>query len=88
MGRPGFIFWLKFIAAYQVAPVGAITHIAEIGSIVPYNGTGKYMIKFKEAATAIAPIPRQDNSEVSMQSSRYALREKLLAAKNLDEVWS
>jgi len=45
------------------------------------------MIKLKELATAIVPIPRPENSEVNMQSSRYALREKLLAAKNLDEVW-
>ncbi len=79
---------LKFIAAYQVAPVAAITHIAEIDAIVPYNDTGKYMIKFKGAATAIVPIPRPESSEVNMQSSRYALRGKLLAAKNLDEVWA
>lgn len=46
------------------------------------------MIKFKGPATAIIPIPRPENSEVNMQSSRYALREKLLAAKNLDEVWA
>ncbi|MBP6781529.1 MAG: hypothetical protein KA148_13490 [Ottowia sp.] len=79
---------LKFIAAYQVAPVAAITHIAEVEAILPYNDTGKYMIKFKGPATAIVPIPRPENSEVNMQSSRYALREKLLAAKNLDEVWT
>jgi hypothetical protein len=79
---------LKFIAAYQVAPVAAITHIAEVDAILPYNDTGKYMIKFKGPATAIVPIPRPENSEVNMQSSRYALREKLLAAKNLDEVWA
>lgn len=79
---------LKFIAAYQVAPVAALTHIAEIESIVPYNDTGKYMIKFKGSATAIVPIPRPESSEVNMQSSRYALRDKLLAAKNLDEVWA
>lgn len=79
---------LKFIAAYQVAPVAAITHIAEVEAILPYNDTGKYMIKFKGPATAIVPIPRPENSEVNMQSSRYALREKLLAAKNLDEVWA
>ncbi|MEW5823898.1 MAG: helix-turn-helix domain-containing protein [Pseudomonadota bacterium] len=79
---------LKFIAAYQVAPVAAITQIAEVEAILPYNDTGKYMIKFKGPATAIVPIPRPENSEVNMQSSRYALREKLLAAKNLDEVWS
>lgn len=79
---------LKFIAAYQVAPVAAITHIAEIDSIQPYNNTGKYMITFKGAAVAIEPpIRRPTHSEVNMQSPRYALRDKLLAAKNLDEVW-
>lgn len=78
---------LKYIAAYQVAPVAAITHIAEIGEIVPFNDTGKYKINFKGAATAITAIPRPDDTEVTMQSSRYALREKLLAAKVLDEVW-
>ena len=46
------------------------------------------IIKFKGAATAIVPIPRPESSEVNMQSSRYALREKLLAAKNLDQVWA
>ena len=55
---------------------------------MPYNDTGKYMIKFKRAATAIVPIPRPESSEVNMQSSRYALREKLLSAKNLDQVWT
>lgn len=79
---------LKHIAAYQVAPIAAITHIAEIESIVPYNNTGKYLINFKGAATAIVPIPRTENCEANMQSPRYALREKLLAAKNLDVVWA
>jgi predicted GIY-YIG superfamily endonuclease len=79
---------LKFIAAYQVAPVAAITHIAEIETVVPYNDTGKYIITFKEAATEIDPIPRLESSDANLQSSRYALRDKLLAAKNLDEVWA
>lgn len=31
---------------------------------------------------------RSDGSEFNMQSSRYALRDKLLVAKNLDLVWA
>jgi len=68
--------------------VAAITHIAEVDPVLPYNDTGKYVIKFKGPATAIVPIPRPENSDVNMRSSRYALREKLLVAENLDEVWS
>jgi hypothetical protein len=78
---------LKFIAAYQVAPVGAITHLAEIASIEPYDSSGKYILKFKKSADAIAPIPRGEYSHINMQSPRYATREKLLKAKSLDEVW-
>ncbi|MGX9717096.1 GIY-YIG nuclease family protein [Janthinobacterium lividum] len=79
---------LKFIAAYRVAPIGAISHIADIEAIVPYNDTGKYMIKFKGAATAITLVPRTEISEINMQSPRYALREKLLVAQSLDQVWA
>lgn len=79
---------LKYIAAYQVAPVGAITHLAEVASVEPYGSTGKYLLRFKAAANIIGPIPRIEGSTVNMQSPRYALREKLLAAKSLDEVWA
>lgn len=79
---------LKYVAAYRVAPIGAITHLAEIEKISPYENTGKYLIKFKESAVTIGPIRRLEDSRVSMQSSRYALREKLLNAKNLDEIWN
>lgn len=79
---------LQYIVAYRVAPTKAITHIAEIDSIEPYQDTGKYMVKFKEAAQTIGPIPRLENDVANMQSPRYALKSKLLAAKHLDAVWS
>lgn len=79
---------LKYIAAYRVAPIGAITHLAEIDSIEPYGNTGKYMLRFKGAATTVGPIPRMENDIANMQSARYALREKLLAANHLDAVWA
>jgi hypothetical protein len=78
---------LKYIAAYRVAPIGAITHIGEIDTIVPYNNTGKYLLKFSGPATTIGPIPRAEDSQVNLQSPRYALRENVLRAKTLDEVW-
>jgi len=40
------------------------------------------------AAIAIAPIARGADSSVTLQAPSYALRSKLLAAKNLDGVWA
>ena len=79
---------LKYIAAYRVAPTKAITHIAEIATIEPYQDTGKYMVKFKGLAQTVGPIPRLENDVANMQSPRYALKSKLLAAKHLDAVWA
>jgi predicted GIY-YIG superfamily endonuclease len=79
---------LKYIAGYQVAPIAAITHLAEIASIEPYGDTGKYKLNFKGPAKRIVDIPRSADSDVSMQSPRYALLEKLQAAKNLEQIWT
>lgn len=79
---------LKYIAAYQVAPVGAVTHIAEIASITPYENTGKFLLTFKGPAQKLEAIPRGEYSNINMQSPRYAQKEKLLKAKNIDEIWA
>jgi hypothetical protein len=79
---------LKYIAAYQVAPVGAVTHVAEIASILPYENTGKFLLTFKGTAKKIEAIYRGDYSNVNMQSPRYAQMNKLLKAKTLDEIWA
>jgi hypothetical protein len=79
---------IKYIAGYQVAPVAAITHFAEVASIEPYEATGKYLLRFKSPAVTIGPIPRPSDSGIHLQGPRYALRAKVLAAKKLDDVWS
>ena len=38
---------IKYIAAYQVAPVSGITHIAEVERIDKYKDTNKYILYFK-----------------------------------------
>jgi hypothetical protein len=79
---------LKFIAVYQVAPVAAITHIAEIADFIKSDSDpGKYVVHFKAAATAIRPIVRLKGSRKNIQRSCYTSRERLLAAKTLDEVF-
>ena len=45
---------LKFIAAYQVAPVAAITHIAEVETILPWRHR---MIRIQRTCDGDCPDP-------------------------------
>jgi hypothetical protein len=76
---------LKYIAAYQVAPVSAVTHIAEIQEIRPYQDTGKYQVIFKGPARTIGPITSGE-LKYSFQGPTYVQSEKLFAAKTLEDV--
>jgi hypothetical protein len=79
---------IKYIAAYQVAPVSAITHIAPIKSIEPWKDTGKLVVNFTDAAQEIGPITLVEGGRVrAPQSLRYTTRQRLESAKNLDDVW-
>lgn len=79
---------LRNIAAYQVAPVSAITHIAEVDRIEPWKDTQKYAVYFKAPAAQIAPIRWVPNGRVmAPQSFRYTSLARLRAAKTLDDVF-
>jgi len=79
----------KYIAAYQVAPTSAITHIAEISEIVPYQNSGKYLIKFKANPVELKnPIRLQQSTANSQpQSPRYTSYKKIMSSLTLQELW-
>lgn len=78
---------IKYVAAYQVAPVSAITHIGEVKLIEQYENTNKYILYFSEPAERIQKVPLGNNPGKAPQSPRYASRERILKAKSLDGVF-
>lgn len=76
----------KYIAAYQPAPISAVTHIAEIDSFVEVqNEKGQTRLKaiFKAPARSIEPIPFGSAKGGSLQGPRYVNRDELLSCGDL-----
>ncbi len=79
---------IKYVAAYQVAPISAITYVGEVDRIEPWKDTGKYAMFFKEPARKIGPLPLVSGGKVSApQASRYTSFARLQQAKTLDDVF-
>ncbi len=79
---------IKYIAAYRVAPVSAITHFAPVGSIEPWKDTGKFVLNFTEPAREIGPISLVKGSKgKALQNLRYTNRQTIEQAKTLDDIW-
>lgn len=79
---------IKYIAAYQTAPVSAITYIASVKSIEPWEESGKYVVNFTEPAKKIRSIPRKKKGRIKgLQNLHYTTRERLMGAKTLDDIW-
>jgi len=77
---------IKYIAAYQSAPVSAITHWAEVSHIEPHGAEGKYALYFKAAAQQISPINLEGGQHP--QAPRYTNLQRLLQAKSMSQVFS
>jgi hypothetical protein len=71
---------IKYIAAYQTAPVSAITYYAEVDSIESYGDGTKYKLNFKGKAIKINPINFAGAKTGSLQGPRYTSIDKLLKA--------
>ncbi len=79
---------IKYIAVYQVAPRSAITHIAPVQSIEPWQDTDRVVLNFAEPAKAIGPIPLVPGGRIKApQNLRYAAYNRIMAAKTLDDIW-
>lgn len=78
---------IKYIAAYQVNPISAITHIAKIARIEPYQETGKYILHFSEPAEKIKKVPIGKDRYKAPQAPRYSSRDRILAAGSMDAVY-
>lgn len=79
---------IKYIAAYRVAPVSAITHVAPVRSIEPWKDTAKFVLNFAEPAKEIGPIPLVKLSRVkALYNLRYTNRQTIEQAKTLDDIW-
>lgn len=74
---------IKYIAAYQAKPTGAITHYARVESIEPFEDSGKYRVIFAEKAIKLdKPIPIGDlSASVPFQRSRYTSLAKFRVAE-------
>ncbi len=75
---------IKYIAAYQVAPISAVTHVAEVREIQPYQDSGKYEVIFAGPATEIEPVPIRD-AKNSPQGPVYVRQEDLVNAEYLED---
>ena len=85
----GMLPKIKYIAAYQTAPISAITHHAKVERIEPYGDEGKYRLVFTEQAKSLPkPIPFADAPQGSLQGPRYTSFAKLQTAKRVADLFA
>lgn len=80
---------IKYIAAYQVAPISGITYIAEVERIEKYKDTNKYLVLFKPGTVKkINKVVLGQKKGLAPQAPRYSSYKTIISAKSLDDLWS
>ena len=78
---------LRWVAAYQVSPIAAVTHIAEIDRIEPFGDEGKFKILFKGPAVKLEqPIPYGKAPPGAMQGPRYCSKATFDEANSVSDL--
>lgn len=86
---PNKLSQFKYIAAYQPAPVSAVTHLAEIEKFVEVEnekGQLRYKAIFKSEAKEINPIPFGTAKGGSMQGPRHISLVDLMECSDLGQL--
>ena len=79
---------IQHIAAYQVSPHSAITYVADVDRVEPWQDSGKYALYFKAPARPITPLKLVPGGKVSApQNLRYTSLARLEKAETLDDVF-
>jgi len=79
---------IKYIAAYQVAPVSAVTHWAPVRNIEPWENTKKFVVNFAQPPKEIQHIKLIPKGRVKApQAPRYASFNRLTRARTLDDLF-
>lgn len=80
---------IKYIAAYQVAPISGITYAAEVDRIEKYKDTNKYIVLFKSGSVRkINKVVLGQKKGLAPQAPRYSSYKMIVSAKSLDDLWS
>lgn len=80
---------IKYVAAYQVAPVSAITYMAEVARIEKFEDSNKYIIYFKEGTLKkISAVELGEKRALAPQAPRYSAYSTILNATTMDDIWS
>ncbi len=76
---------MKYIAVYRTTPVSAITHVALVKSIEPWEGSEKFVVNFSAPAEEIGPIKL--GRGIPPAGRRYTSKAALEAATSIADLW-